>query len=154
MDQEAITPEEWEALLFAPMWVALGVAGIDERVERAEIGALAAVIDAADRVRSGLLRQVLAELAGRPEVVDRFTRDPLAVGEGLRRVSRILDARVPADEAAGFREGLVGIGIRVGAASGKQSPGDVANVSREELAGLAFVAEALDYDLAGRLREE
>lgn len=142
------------ALLFAPMWVALGVAGIDERVERTEIAALATVIDDADRVRSELLRHVLAELAGRPDVIRQFTQDPLAVGEGLRRVSRILDARVPAEEAEDFREALVAIGIRVGSASGERAPGDVANVSREELAGLAFVAEALDYDLTGRLRED
>ena len=153
MNQESFTRGEWETLLYAPMWVALGVAGIDERVERAEIGALAGIIDQADRVRSDLLRAVLQDLAGRPDVVDRFADDRLAVGEGLRTVSKLLDQKVPREEAAEFREALIAIGIRVGAAAGAEEAGTVTNVSRTELAGLTMVAQALGHDLGDRLRD-
>lgn len=135
--------DDWETLQFSPLWIFTAVAGADGRVDEEELASLLNDIRRAEIFQSKFIRGILLTLADNLDAVQaRFRADTRRMEDGLGEVRRILESKVPADEAHLFKGGLLAIGRNVAMASGG-SPGTTDAVSEEEKKALDAVARLL-----------
>ena len=139
--REVFTPEEWQTLQFAPLWVFVAVAGADGKIDKKEIAALAKEISEALLFKGKLVREVLMSIAADfDNIWMKFQADPRMALNGLQEVGQLLDAKSSVDEAARFKGAMLLIGRNIAEASGKLfGP----KISEEEKRALVLIAAAL-----------
>lgn len=125
--QERFTPQEWETLQLAFIWVFRMTFGIirksdcltlDEKV----MAALGMVIVRAPELENGLAREVVLSLSGRFESIwMRCLDDPQLPHEALKPVAQLLQDRVSSEEARGFKQAILMMTREIATTSGRKS---------------------------------
>jgi hypothetical protein len=121
VEDDTFTAEEWATLRFAPFWVLAAFAGRHRGFDPLEFEAFSGVVEeASDRARGRLGGDVLRRVAlDLDRLALAFGNDHRSVVTGLYDVCRLL-GRLPPDEAAVFREALVGgVGVGIARARGR-----------------------------------
>lgn len=137
--------QDWETLLFAPLWVLIAVAGADSKVDDKEWQAFHQELKDARQYNNPLTREVLKNLRKNfDEVYEAFQEDDTDIEDGLGDVADIVDENEDEDVAFGFKADLIALGIMVAQASGGWVLGS--SFSDKEQEALSFVANALGLD--------
>lgn len=145
--QDSYTPEEWQTLQFAPLWVFTTVAGADQNIDQKEVEALAKEIRDAPLYKEPLVREVMISVAcDFSSVMEHYKADSRTVIAGLRDVKEVLSKQANAEQANNFKGAMLLIGRNVARASGggifHRDP-----VSNEEKTALVIVATTLEVSL-------
>lgn len=141
MFRSSFTDSEWQTILFTPLWAFTAVASADRKIDDKEAGALAKELSEAMLYRDELTREVLAAVGlGLPTIMPAFAADARSIVAGLQDAATLLDAKLPAGAADGFKHATMLIAMNVAKASGSVF-GD--KTSKEEKAAIALVAVAL-----------
>ncbi len=139
---------EWDTIIFTPLWAFGLVAGADNKIEEAEAAALTKEISEAMLYKDEFAREVLTAIAtSLHEVMPAFAKDSRNAIEGLRNAADLLDAKMPAGAADGFKLAVLGICIQTAQAAGPRF-GD--KVSQEEKGAMFIVAATLRVPLPSR----
>lgn len=133
---------EWRTLQFAPLWVFSTTAGADNVIDEREVAALSQELAEAGLYRNDLARTVLYSLAENLEAaMAAYAADPRDTLGGLSEVADLLERKVPAAEADGFKQALIAIGLSICHASGGGFGVDP--MSDEERLAVLLIAGAL-----------
>ena len=141
MFRSSFTDSEWQTILFTPLWAFTAVAAADRKIDDKETGALAKELAEAMLYRDEFAREVLSAVGlGLATVMPAFAADQRTIVAGLQDAATILDAKLPAGAADGFKHATMLIALNVAKASGSVI-GD--KTSKEEKAAIGLVAAAL-----------
>jgi hypothetical protein len=144
----AFAAAEWRDMQFAPLWAFVAVAGADRTIDQDEVAALSKELTEALLYKNELARRVFSALAiDFGTIWPAFQADPRDCMTGLMNVAELLDRKVPAEEANGFKKSVLEICVNVAKASGGGTPGSVENVCTEETGAFVLVAAALRVQL-------
>ena len=155
--KENFTPEEWRALLRAPMLVSYAVAGAAPSDEDGYISEMSAVADAISEseeraAKDSLISEVVANIIANAEDDARGPTEKIAVADvkeralaNCREIAQLLQAKASAQEADDYKRWLLGVAQRVAAAA---KEGGIfgfggAQVSKTEVATINELATAL-----------
>ena len=145
-DRSTYTDEEWDTLLFAPIWMA-GFVGraSDQKMDEKETQAFIKDLSEGGLYKEALVREVLRGIAADLDgVMTRWGEDSRTFDVGLEDTRRVLDEKASEEEAANFKKSILGIGVDVAQASGPMF-GDKA--STEEKQAIAMAATFLGVQL-------
>jgi tellurite resistance protein len=144
--EETFNDSDWLTLQFSPMWVFVGVAGVDGKISKKERKRFFKLLSHSPALRGDLVREVMMSVFMDLEgVFKAFSDDGREVQEGLPAVAGILEENVSKDEAVMFKTSLVSMGVEVASADG---PIIGSNISDAEAAGLTWIQSWLDLDEA------
>ncbi len=127
--KERFTPEEWSALLRAPMLVSYAVAGSDPSGRDGFIQEMSAVADAIVEGgeaanKDSLLGSVVADIIANADDNQRGQTEKLSTAEAkeralenCREVARLLQAKASPEEAAEYKRWVVRVAHSVAAAA-------------------------------------
>jgi hypothetical protein len=145
--KDSYTPEEWQTLQFAPLWVFGAVAGADQNIDQKEAEALAKEIADAPLYKEPLVREIMISLASDfSGVMGQYKADSRTVLAGLKDVKEVLGKQANPEQANNFKGAMLLIGRNVARASGggifHRDP-----VSNEEKTALVMIAATLEISL-------
>jgi hypothetical protein len=108
IEDDTFAPAEWATLRFAPFWVLAALAGRQRGFDPIEFEVFSEVVEEASRQATGrvggaVLHRVALDL---DRLAAAFGNDRRSVVTGLFEVCELIE-RLPAEEAAVFREALV-----------------------------------------------
>jgi hypothetical protein len=127
------TPQEWETLQFAVLWVQDAMGEADGVLSQIENETLNRDLFAHTE---GLIGEVFASIVpDGPNVLARYKADPRPIQQGLTDVADLLDARSTPDEADAFKSALLQTSIDIATADGEvhEIEGTVYNALRLNL---------------------
>jgi len=122
MNQD-FSPSEWSLIKRAPLLVFYYVAKADNQVESHEVEKLISLFQDSERYKSPFFSKVVGELMEDPHDLQAvgseiLGRDEKEVHANISTVQELLDAKLSADAATGFKEALVDLGTDIAAATG------------------------------------
>lgn len=147
MDQ--YSAEEWSTLQFAPLWVFLAVAGVDEEIDEAERAAFRKELSRGGSFNNPLSYAVFSRLADDFEKnASVFEQGVTGIGERLGEVAVLLKNKEDEEVAFWFKADLLVSGARVAKASGGWLSGDpISADERDALLGITTVFDMSEEDL-------
>lgn len=120
----AYTPQEWEALQFAPLVTFYAVGWADGSLSRLETGSLMALLANAAALtapEAQLARDVLAavqaDFSGVLQRLDATIGSGVDYADIFERARKVLDAKAPPDQARVFKEAMMVIAVKVAEAA-------------------------------------
>ncbi len=140
------TPEEWQTLLFAPIWTFHQVARADGVIDQPEEEAFSTAINTPSYSKEPLAQEVLLALSHDFDgIMAQYEADPRALIEGLGQVADILDREATPEQAEHFKRTMLRIALDVAEASRGDTLGMGSKVSDEEARAIEKVAGALRF---------
>lgn len=116
--------EEFDTLLFAPMWVYSAVAWVDGAPKDYEKEALNREVSAPESYDAPLFQLLLKVWRDKWDtLLPRWNADKRNTPEGLREARRILDAKLHVDDAKEVKESLYRFGRAIAESGGEGAPG-------------------------------
>jgi len=145
-DRSTFTAEEWDTLMFAPLWMAGFVGKADQDMDNRETAAMLKDVSKAELYKQPLVREILSGVADRyRDVLARFVDDPRTAERGLRDTREILDAKADDEEARNVKRSVLGLGVHVAKASGAPS-GESASTEEKERMAMAATLLGVPLD--------
>ena len=143
-NRELFDAGEWRTLQFTPLWTFHTVAGADQKIDKKEQMALSKELAEGMLYNNDLAREVLTSLVGDlGQALAQFGADDRDWMRGLSDAADVLDHKVSADMANGFKSSMLLLGHNIAAASGGGFFGMGDKVSGEEKKAIVMVAVAL-----------
>jgi hypothetical protein len=146
MEKDKFSGDEWEKVLYAPMWVFVSVAGADNLIDEKESKALASEMAKLSKHKLGLAREVATTIQKtlRKTIADFHTYAAARhMMSELQTVSDLLDQKLDAASAQLFKQTMLNVGKSIANASGDSFLGFGSNVSKAEQTALEMVAMGL-----------
>lgn len=137
--------DEWETMLFAPLWVFAAVAGADAEINKQELAALAEELHTAQQYKNELSREIFTELAEDfDDIMEAYQEDDTLIGDGLSEVNVLLEEYEDEEVILGFKSDIIIFAINVAKASRGWLFGK--NITAEEKEVIDGIAEVLDLE--------
>lgn len=114
--KDSLTPDEWEVLEKSAFLVFHSVANADGVIDKKEKKAFLQVLQNYNEFNNELTKEVLLSVS--KNYNEDSTIDISNMDEGLKKISLILEEKVPYKDILNFKKTLIAIGIYIGNSSG------------------------------------
>lgn len=114
--KDSISAEDWDLLEKSAFWVFHSVANADGVIDKKEKKAFLQVLQNYNEFNNDLTKEVLSSVSknyNEDSPIDSSNMD-----EGLKKISAILEEKVPYKDILNFKKTLIAIGIYIGNSSG------------------------------------
>jgi len=139
------TAEDLSVLHRVPLWIFYEVAGADSVIDEEEIAVFERMLRDAPKFRDTFAREVFSLMnTNFNHLLAMSKAEHITPLEGLNKAMDILSRKTTAENCAEFKMLVFVMGWSVAAASGDD--GDETNISAEEIANLARIADILSLN--------
>lgn len=146
--KEKFTPDDWETLKYAVMWVFNAVAAADNKIDKKEKRALESVLSNSGKFFNDLAREIFMDINKDFDSFNKkFMDEKRNIENGLSQVSDLLSKYLEDEMALNFKKTLIAIGVFIGHSSGSLFGSNLSDVEVAQIKNIGDMLHVTVGDL-------